>query len=208
MLPTPVTLLTLETSRVQPSAGQDLPHTRTRPVHWLATAAALAAVVAATVMIQPTDATATSDTGPLAARQKAAAGAPAPEKADYPLDCGPWEAGVVEHGAADFDGDGVAETIAVVRCATEGGTPPSGVFVLARAERAGAPPRVVRTLLDPAERLSVDDFAVRGGVISATLRGYSSQKVPRCCPDQERSVSWRWTDGDFALKAAPTAMGV
>lgn len=208
MLRTPVTLLTQETSRVQPSAGPDLPHTRTHLVHWLSTAVALAAVVGTTVMIQPSNATATSDVSTTSTRTDATHSGPNPKGVDYPLDCGPWKVGVVSQGAADFDGDGSAETVAVVRCATEGGTPPSGVYVLSRTAQGADTARVAKTLVDPADRLSVDDFAVRDGVISATLRGYSSDEVPRCCPDQERSVKWRWKDGDFTLSAAPVAMGV
>ena len=209
MLRTPVTLLTQETSRVQPSAGPDLPHTRTHLVHWLSTAVALAAVVGATVMIQPSNATATSDVSATGARTDTTHTGPDPKGVDYPLDCGPWKVGVVSHQAADFDGDGSAETVAVVRCVTEAGTPPSGMYVLSRTAPGAdtETARVAKTLVDPAERLSVDDLDVRDGVISATLRGYSSDEVPRCCPDQERSVKWRWKDGDFTLSAAPVAKG-
>lgn len=194
---------------MQPPAGHPHPHTRTRPAHWLGTAVALTVVVGLSAVIQPTDATANN--APRAAGAAAEPGAPTsrqgpdPERADYPLDCGPWEVGVVHHASADFDGDNAPETVAVVRCATEGGTPPSGVYVLSSTDDDRAAPRIARTLVDPGERLSVDDFAVRDGVISATLRGYSSDEVPRCCPDQARAVTWRWADDDFTLRAAPLA---
>ena len=41
---------------MQPSAGPALPHTRTRTVHWITTAAALGAIVAAGALVQPADA--------------------------------------------------------------------------------------------------------------------------------------------------------
>lgn len=192
---------------MQPSAGSDLPHTQTRVVHWLVTAVALAAVVGGTVLIQPSDATATSAPTVAGTTAPSAAG-PDPNKARFPVDCGPWEVGVTNQATADFDGDGNAETVAVVRCATDGGTPPSGMYVLTHASGADERPRVAKTLVDPADQLSLDDFTVRDGVISATLRGYSSDDVPRCCPDQERGVNWRWQDGDFTLRAESLAMSV
>lgn len=192
---------------MQPSAGPDLPHTRTRLVHWLSTAAALAAVVGATVMIQPSDATATSVLTATSASESAPAG-PDPQKANFPVDCGPWDVGVTDQATADFDGDGTSETVAVVRCAAGSGTPPSGVYVVTSASKPGEPPQVAKTLLDPEERLSLDDFTVSDGVISATLRGYSTDDIPRCCPDQERDVNWRWQDGDFTLRADAVAMSV
>ncbi|MCC3655069.1 MULTISPECIES: hypothetical protein [Streptomyces] len=188
----------------QPTA--ELPHTRTRPVHWLTTATALAAVLGAAALVQPPDATATP---PAAARQAAgepAAGEPAAapdaKAADYPLECGGGETEVVDEGSADLDGDGRPETAAVVRCAAGMGTPPHGVYVLGSGSRGGAP-RVLETLVDPAEKMNITDFAVGGGKISATLLGYSAPDVPRCCPDLERKVAWHWRDGTFRLTALP-----
>lgn len=45
--------------------------------------------------------------------------------------------------------------------------------------------------------MSVGDFAVRDGVISATLLGYSSPSIPSCCPDQQEKVTWQWQNGAF-----------
>jgi hypothetical protein len=59
------------------------------------------------------------------------------------------------------------------------------------------------TFLDPKQQMSVKDFALQGDTISATLLGYSSNQVPRCCPDQERKVNWQWKDGKFVLTALP-----
>ncbi|MGH3314161.1 MAG: hypothetical protein ACRDP3_26855, partial [Streptomyces sp.] len=107
----------------------ELPHTRTRMVHWLSTAVALAAVVGASALIQPADATARPTFS-------TAAGGPAPDpgKAHFPVDCGSGAAAkvdVTDQGSADFDGDGRSETVASVRCRSITGTPPNGLFVLA-----------------------------------------------------------------------------
>ncbi|MGW7432710.1 hypothetical protein ACWGIN_24595 [Streptomyces sp. NPDC054861] len=182
---------------MQPSAVPDLAHTHARPVHWLATATAMAAVVAAAGLLQPGPATATTAAGP----QAAPAAAPAPDAAaaDYPLDCGRAPTTVARQSRGDLDGDGNPETVAVVHCEAGSGTPPSGIYVLTRAK--DAPARVVATLLDPARRSTVADLAVRDGAVVATVLGYSSLDVPSCCPDQRERVEWRWKGSAFVRTA-------
>ncbi|MGW7198079.1 hypothetical protein [Streptomyces chryseus] len=184
------------------AAALDLAHTRPRPVHWLATAAAMAAVVAAAGLLQPEAATASQTAVGAAAGPVEAAAAPAPDAsgAVYPLDCHGQKPAVVEQGSGDLDGDGRPETVAVVRCVSGIGTPPSGVFVL-----TGPSSRVVATLVDPADGAGVTDFAVRGGAVRATLLGYSSPDVPRCCPDRREMVKWQWRGGKFARTVLPDA---
>ncbi|MFH8982518.1 hypothetical protein [Streptomyces varsoviensis] len=186
------------TPGTDPSHGPT--HARTRPVHWIATAAALALVIAGAALVQPPDATATT-TAPRPGTP--AGGAPDAHAARYPLDCGHTEVDVMGKGSADFDGDGRPETVAVVRCHAQGGTPPNGVYVLTPPAAEGGRPTVAATLLDPAQRMNVTDFRVFGATISATLLGYSSNDVPRCCPDKRRGVKWQWEDGKFALTALP-----
>ncbi|MFD7492946.1 hypothetical protein ACFV8T_11080 [Streptomyces sp. NPDC059832] len=192
---------------MQTSELPDLAHTDTKPLHWLATAAAMAAVVAAAGLLQP-DPAASASTPHRTTAQHGAANvtAPDPARADFPLECGGLESAVAKQATGDLDGDGRPETVAVVRCAAGSGTPPSGVYVLTRG--SGAAPRVVATLVDPAQEMSVGDFAVRDGVISATLLGYSSDTVARCCPDQQERVTWQWKGGAFvrATQAAPSSV--
>ncbi|GAA2102180.1 hypothetical protein GCM10009801_76010 [Streptomyces albiaxialis] len=186
----------------------ELPHTRTRTVHWVATAAALAALLGASALIQPSDATA----NPTATRAPAST-APDAARAEYPMRCAPGgpakaqgkQVQVVDKGTADFDGDGTAETVAVVRCRAEGGTPPSAVFVLTAPEDRGGRPDVAATLVRQKEGMTVKGLKVSGRTISATLVGYSSPDVPRCCPDKQRKVKWEWKDGKFALTPGPVA---
>lgn len=181
----------------------DLPHTRTRTVHWIATAAALAGVIGASAFLHPGESTAraTEESG---VGVRSAPAPPSADSADYPLSCGKAEPEVVDQGSADFDRDGVPETVAVVRCSAGMGTPPSGVYVLAPQED-DTRPRIVETLVNPREGMHVRDFKVSARTISATLLGYSSPEVPRCCPDKERTVKWRWKDGGFDLTPAPVA---
>ncbi|MET9804419.1 hypothetical protein [Streptomyces sp. NPDC006368] len=192
---------------MQTSAVPDLAHTHARPVHWLATATAMAAVVAVAALLQPGAATA-SQTARTGGLRTAAAPAPAPDAAavTYPLDCAGARSVVVKKASGDIDGDGRPETVAAAHCEAGSGTPPSGVYVLARS--AGNEPRVVATLVEPSERLSVGRLAVRDGAVTATLFGYSSADVPRCCPDQEETVKWRWAGGKFVRSGPAEARGM
>ncbi|MFV2118933.1 hypothetical protein ACE14D_11015 [Streptomyces sp. Act-28] len=184
---------------MQTSAVPDLAHTHARPAHWLATAAAMAGVVALAGLVQSDRATATDpDTH---TRQAPAAGAPAPDAttATYPLTCAGAPTVVLRSATGDLDGDGAPETVAAAHCQAGSGTPPHGLYVLTRA---AGDARVVATLVDPADAVSVGDLAVRDGVVTATLLGYSSSDVPRCCPDEREVAEWRWTGGTFLRTTA------
>ncbi|WP_326599969.1 hypothetical protein [Streptomyces sp. NBC_01803] len=197
---------------MQLPAGHDLPHTRTRTVHWLITAAFLAAVTGAAALLQPPDATAEPGAvaadprgGPRAAPEPLPA--PDPEAVDFPLDCGAPGVVVTERATVDLGADGRAETIAVVRCDAGSGTPPNGMYLLTRD--GDGDPRVAETLVDPAEGMTVDELTVTDeGAIGARLLGYSSFDVPRCCPDLRRDVSWVWHDGRLELNPARAANSV
>ncbi|CAM5458612.1 Secreted protein OS=Streptomyces fumanus OX=67302 GN=GCM10018772_46420 PE=4 SV=1 [Streptomyces fumanus] len=87
------------------------------------------------------------------------------------------------------------------------GTPPDGVYVLTR-DAAGGKPRVVATLVDPADRRTVTDFSVRDGAVQATLLGYSSPDVPSCCPDLKDGAKWQWKNGAFVRSTPAGAHAV
>ncbi|MDT9684096.1 hypothetical protein RND61_18810 [Streptomyces sp. TRM76323] len=188
---------------MQTSAVPDLAHTHARPAHWLATAAATACVIALAGLVQPGPALATDPAAP--ARPASAAGAPAPDAATatYPLTCAGAPTVVPRTATGDLDGDGRPETVAAAHCQAGSGTPPHGLYVLTRGAGGTGAARVVATLVDPADALSVGDLAVRDGVVMATLLGYSSPDVPRCCPDEREAAEWRWSGGAF-LRATAT----
>ncbi|OAR27498.1 hypothetical protein A8W25_04500 [Streptomyces sp. ERV7] len=190
---------------MQNAAVPELAHTHARPVHWLATAAAMAGVVALAGWLQPEAAKASQ--GAPGAR---VAAAPAPDTAAvvYPLQCGSVGTRVASRATGDLDGDGSPETVAVVHCRAGSGTPPSGIYVLTRPAVKGAPPRLVATLADPREKLSVLGLAVQDGAVTATLLGYSSASVPRCCPDQEQKAKWRWQGGKFVRSTQSPAPSI
>ncbi|MFF8728495.1 hypothetical protein ACF073_18640 [Streptomyces sp. NPDC015171] len=193
---------------MQQSAVPELAHTQTRPIHWLATATAVAGVVALSSVVQPGSATAAqSASGPAGADTPAAAAPPSTAGVRFPLDCGPVKAVVAKKATGDLDGDGRPETVAVVHCDAPMGTPPDGVYVLTRAA-AGDKPRLVATLVEPAERLTVTDFAVRARAVSATLLGYSSDSVPSCCPDVKTPAKWQWKGSAFVRSTPAGAHSV
>ncbi|MEV5515357.1 hypothetical protein AB0L50_21015 [Streptomyces flaveolus] len=181
---------------MQHPAVPDLSHTHTRPIHWVATATALAGVVALSSVLQPDAATAAQAAGPQTKTAPAHGTPPDPAAVTFPLDCGPVKALVQKKASGDLDGDGRPETVAVVHCDAPMGTPPDGVYVITRDTDSGKS-RVVATLVDPKDRRTVTDFAVRGGAVLATLLGYSSADVPSCCPDVTDDVKWQWKNGAF-----------
>ncbi|MFH9674679.1 hypothetical protein ACH4L5_20760 [Streptomyces sp. NPDC017405] len=186
---------------MQQSAVPELAHTRTRPIHWVATATALAGVVALSSVIRPGSATAAQPAPGTGAKPLPAAVAPPdPAGVDFPLECGPVKAVVVKKATGDLDGDGRPETVAVVHCDAPMGTPPDGVYVLTRA--ADGKPRLVATLVAPRERFTVTGFGIRAATVSATLLGYSSDAVPSCCPDTRTPAGWRW-NGKAFLRSTP-----
>ncbi|MFH8661432.1 hypothetical protein [Streptomyces afghaniensis] len=192
---------------MQPSAVPELAHTHTRPIHWLATATAVAGVVAFSSFLQPGAATAAQAAGPETRSAPAQLAPPDPAAVTFPIECGPVKAVVKKRASGDLDGDGNPETVAVVHCDSPMGTPPDGVYVLTRGGDGGEP-RVVATLLDPKDGTTVSDFAVRDGAVTATLLGYSSSDVPRCCPDVHSDAKWRWHGGAFVRSTPAGARSV
>ncbi|GAA5010159.1 hypothetical protein [Streptomyces siamensis] len=191
---------------MQQSAVPELAHTHTSPIQWVATATAIAGVVALSSVLQPDSATA-AQPGPGARTAAAPAAAPDPTGVAFPIECGPAKALVQKKASGDLDGDGRPETVAVVRCDAGSGTPPSGVYVLTQG-RGEKKPRVVATLVDPKDRLSVTDFAVRDRAVTATLLGYSSADVPSCCPDVKDLAKWQWKGGAFVRSTPSEARSV
>lgn len=191
---------------MQHPAVPELAHTSTRPIHWLATAAAVAAVVAASGFLQPDSATAAQAGSEPAAAPHHAVAAPDPAAVHFPLDCGPAKVLVQKKASGDLDGDGRPETVAVVRCDAGSGTPPNGVYVLTRPD--GGKPRVVATLVDPKDTFTVTDLAVRDGAVTATLEGYSSPDVPRYRPDVHDKAKWQWSGGAFVRSTPSEARSV
>jgi hypothetical protein len=192
---------------VQQSAVPELAHTATQPIHWVATATAIAGVVALSSVLQPGPATAAQkNTGTRPRSAPAAADPPGTTGVHWPLDCGPVKTVVARKATGDLDGDGSPETTAVVHCDSAMGTPPDAVYVLTRTTTGAT--RVVATLVQPKDRLTVTGLAVRSGAVTATLLGYSTSNVPSCCPDLKTPAEWRWKNGAFTRSTPSRAQTV
>ncbi|WP_443333620.1 hypothetical protein [Streptomyces sp. CB00455] len=197
-------------SPAEPATTLDtLGHSRARPLHWLATATAMAAVVALAGLLQPATgapAAAADTTGTTsAAAEGPQAAAPDAAAVTYPLDCkgAPQTVTATAHG--DLDGDGRPETVAAVRCQAGSGTPPHALYVLTQDRPEGSRPRVVATLLDTPQRQTATDLTLRDKVVTAVLLGYSTPEVPRCCPDRRQLAKWRWSGGKFRQELTDSA---
>ncbi|MER6447865.1 hypothetical protein [Streptomyces venezuelae] len=185
-----------------------LEHSRTRPVHWLATATAMAAVIAAAGLVQPatgTPAGPTTASAPDTPAKGPQATAPDPAAVTYPLDCKGAPQTVTTSAQGDLDGDGRPETVAAVRCDAGSGTPPHAIYVLTQDAADRTRSRVVATLLDTARRQTATELTVRDGLVTATLVGYSSPDVPRYSPDTKQLAKWRWRDGKFRQELTDSA---
>ncbi|MDX3235789.1 hypothetical protein PV392_08840 [Streptomyces sp. ME03-5709C] len=194
---------------MQPSAGPALPHTRARSVHWITIAAVIAAVMGSAALVHP--AGAASAGKPAGGGRGATAPAvapPDPQAVRFPLECAGAPVDVVDRASADLDGDGSPETAAVVRCHSETGTPPSGLYVLSADPSAGNAPRIVATLVDPEEQRGLKGLRAEGRTVRATVLGYSTDDVPRCCPDQQRDYTWEWRSGTYRAIPGPLAKGM
>ena len=132
---------------MQSSAVPELAHTHARPIHWVATATAVAGVVALSSVLQPGHATAAAPGAPHTKSAPAQALPPDPADVEFPLDCGPVKLVVKKRASGDLDGDGRPETVAAVHCDAPMGTPPDGVYVVTRA--AGVRSRVRWLLATP-----------------------------------------------------------
>ncbi|SDO66298.1 hypothetical protein [Actinacidiphila guanduensis] len=192
---------------MQPSAGPALPHTRSRGVHWLTTAVALGAVVAAVALVEPADASPTAAAKPAAPPVHVPP--PDPHAVTYPLTCAPGDAvDVISQAAVDMDGDGRPETVVVVRCHSDTGTPPSGVYVLASPKSGTGAPHIAQMLVDPREDRQISGFHVAGHAVKATVLGFSSDTTPRCCPDLRRDYTWEWRQGRYVAIPGPAPNSV
>lgn len=193
---------------MQQSAVPELAHTHTSPMHWLATATAVAGVVALSSVLQPGPATAAQPADvPHSRSAPADVRPPDPAAVAFPLECGPVKAVVVRKASGDLDGDGAPETVAAVHCDAPMGTPPDALYVLTRGSAPDGP-RVVATLVGPKDRETVARLAVRDGEVRATLLGYSTPDVPSCCPDLKDAVKWRWEGGAFVRTTPAGARSV
>lgn len=193
---------------MQQSVVPELAHTQTSPIQWVATATAIAGVVALSSLVQPDPARAAQPgAGPSAATAPAApAAAPTRPASTSRSSAAPSRSSSRRRPPETWTATAARRPWPSSAATAGSGTPPSGVYVLTQAEGAQRP-RVVATLIDPKDRLSVTDFAVSDGDVTATLLGYSSADVPSCCPDLRQNAKWQWKNGAFIRSTPSEARG-
>jgi hypothetical protein len=170
-------------------------HSRSTAIHWIGTAAALGAVVAAAVAVSPANAGTLTADGP---HSVPAAQAPDPVGFLLPLACDGLPERITQRFSADTTGHGNVVTVVAARCAAPNGTPPDGLYVLAFGP--DGKPRIAATLIAPTQNLTVRTAGIRGdGSIHATVDGYSSEDVPRCCADLHEAESWTPQGSGYVL---------
>jgi hypothetical protein len=113
---------------------------------------------------------------------------------DYPLTCDGTATRVQDVRLGDVDGDGPSEAVVTVRCDAGAGSPPSALYVYdGRPGRL----RLLGTLLRPEDDVLLTTVRVQDRKVTATGTSYSSDQVPRCCPDQRFSATWQWNGSRF-----------
>jgi hypothetical protein len=85
------------------------------------------------------------------------------------------------------------------RCDAGAGSPSTGIFVYGLAADRRTP-ELRQVVLDPKADLhanSLDTPYLRVGAdrVTVELLGYSAPGMTRCCPDQELTLTWRWSNG-------------
>lgn len=115
----------------------------------------------------------------------------------FPLDCGRFGWQVVSRVFGDVTGDGRPDAVVVVACNAGAGSPPEHIFAYDGASPPG-PPRLLATLTAPGLQF-VTGLKIVGRTVSGTAYGYSSDRIPRCCPDLRFPVVWEWTGTAFRL---------
>ncbi|MGN6333505.1 MAG: hypothetical protein ACTHOD_17965 [Motilibacteraceae bacterium] len=115
-----------------------------------------------------------------------------------PMRCAPIPVVVDQVLVADVTGDGVPDALVKARCDAAAGSPPSSLFAYAGGEQGPTP---LGPLVTERDDVLLGPVTTAGGVVSVKATSWSGPDVPRCCPDVERVLRWRW-DG-HALAPVP-----
>jgi hypothetical protein len=97
--------------------------------------------------------------------------------------------------------------VVLVRCNAGAGNPSSILYVYDRASSPGSP-HLASTLVYYHDNWGATAFSANGADLRMRVDGYSSDSVPRCCPDVHTTLVWRWTpSGETLVSTVPPHVG-
>lgn len=118
------------------------------------------------------------------------------ESLSYPVDCG----GQTTASAAAYPEPAPGKQLAIVHvtCKAGAGTPPSAVLVYDYAESTTSV-HLTQTLLRYEDNWVPENGGTtsQGPTLTISVYGYSTDDVPRCCPDLQPTLSWTWRQGTY-----------
>lgn len=122
----------------------------------------------------------------------------------YLVDCGGQTAGTAV--AYPTPGPDTQLAVVFVSCVAGAGNPPSAVLVY---DNTSSTDRVHlrQTLLTYQDNWmpKPGGTSVTGPNLAINVYGYSSDKVPRCCPDLDTTLTWTWNGSEYlATNRAPS----
>jgi hypothetical protein len=120
---------------------------------------------------------------------------------EYPVDCGGQTTGKAVAYPTPQPGTEVA--IVLVSCVAGADNPPSAVLVYDNAGSTGRA-HLRQTLVSYDDDWSpiAGGTSAAGANLSIQVVGYSSDSVPRCCPDLHTTLTWTW-DGNKYVSVKP-----
>lgn len=118
------------------------------------------------------------------------------ESLQYPVDCGGQTTGSAVAFPEPEPGAQVA--VVFVTCVAGAGSPPSAVLVYDHADSANSA-HLAQTLLPYEDNWipEKDATTASGTKLTISVYGYSTESVPRCCPDIHTNLTWNWSSGEY-----------
>lgn len=118
------------------------------------------------------------------------------ESLSYPVDCG----GQTTASATAYPEPEPGKEVAIVQvtCKAGAGSPPSAVLVYDSAESTTSA-HLAQTLLRYEDNWIPESGVTTslGPTLTISVYGYSTDSVPRCCPDLHPTLSWTWRQGKY-----------
>ena len=109
----------------------------------------------------------------------------------YPMGCSPVGYAILKTADVELNGDNNKDAVVLVACNAGTESPPVALYAFDGASSASKPRLMARLLSENADRQATA-FTVDGRTIRMTVHGFSSDHVPRCCPDETFSLTWTW----------------